>query len=370
MSIDLTTETFTNPIRETSTKNNNKMLLQQDIHHCRTECFVKMINYVWSITDFWNICNFMSFLTSSQIKEESYKITMHIDKKSKLYFLISDTVPEAQINISRYQVYIQSTKGAILCTGWKRFYFINDPLYEVCLETIRLNEATCLPNNTLSIYFKFELYKKIIHFNICENITDIQLKRITTNFPSDKSNSFVTLVVEGKPVFVNKSLLCAASSVLNKMLEEHNKDAEEEAKDKMEICGVPYNIFRIIILYVKSKGHFELYRNILIDNNNTWIHLLKATHRFDINDLKLKCEKHLIEFITKHNVLIYLNIAMNNNATYLTTYTKKFIRLHFDDIRCINYFLMKIKSNPELLFDICKEELLEENASYVKYKGK
>ena len=143
----------------------------------------------------------MDTLTSSNVKAESYKIDMCINRETnKLYFFIRNTNLKEQISIHRYNIYIQGTEGAVLCTDWKRFYFNTDPLYEVCLQTLRLNETKYLPNNTLSVHFSFESYENIVHVNMYENVID-ELE--ANDFVFDESNSIVTFLIEGERLQVN-----------------------------------------------------------------------------------------------------------------------------------------------------------------------
>ncbi|KYN22966.1 Ankyrin repeat and BTB/POZ domain-containing protein BTBD11-A, partial [Trachymyrmex cornetzi] len=350
-------------------------ILTHTLHHSRTKCSIKTINFVWSIGNFWNICNFMDVLTSSNVKGQSYKIDMCISREdNKLYFFISNTVsnPKEQINIHRYNIYIQGTEGAVLCTDWKGFDINPDPLYapplyEVCLPTLQLNETKYLPNNTLSVHFMFESYENIVHVNIYENIINLhQVTAATNDFVSDESDSIVTFVVEGNRLCVNKSLACVASPVFNKMLKKH-RDAEKE----IEIKDITFNIFKIIIHHINNRGILKMnfdgcndtYKNMFL------LALFAGAQRFDINDLKVTCEKHLIESITKENAIRFLDIAIKNKALYLANYVKRFIKLYIDDLRCTTRFLNKMQINPEILYDINKQELSEENAVYIKYNS-
>ncbi|KYN22967.1 Speckle-type POZ protein, partial [Trachymyrmex cornetzi] len=357
-------------ISETSTEYKDRLLSKYDLHHCRTKCLIRKTNFQWSIGSFWKICDFMDTLTSSNIEGECYKIDMHINRKNdKLCFFINSTVfnPEEQINIQRYNVYIQGIDGAILCTVWKRFYFNTDPLYEVCLQTLRLNKTIYLPNNTLSIHFTFETFESISHISIYENILDKKEFIAMNNFASD---SIVTFVVEGNRLCVNKSLACAASPVFNEMLKKCNKDVKGQAKGEIEISDVTYDIFKIVILYINGGDVFEFnfdVNNDTISQINTLTHLLAACNTYHIKNLKVICEKRLIAYVTKDNVISCLNIAIVFNAVYLESYTKKFIKLHLDDIKSTTQFLETIKINPKILSDIYNSELFVEYASYVKH---
>ncbi|KYN31949.1 Speckle-type POZ protein, partial [Trachymyrmex septentrionalis] len=362
-------------ISETSTEYKDQLLSKHDLHHCRTKCLTRKTNFQWSIENFSNICDFMDTLTSSEIKGECYKIDMSINRENdKLYFYINSTVPnpKEQINIHRYNVYIQGSDGAIFSyADWKRFYFNANPLYEVCLQTVFLNKTTYLPNNTLSIHFTFETFEFISHISMYENILDKE--EIMYNLDCNKillSNSIVTFVVEGNRLRVNKSLACAASPVFNEMLKNCNEKGQ--AKDEIEISDVTFDIFEKIIFYINGSNIFELKfdaNNDIISQTNILIHLLAASHTYHIYDLKVICEKRLITYVTKDNVVTYLNIAILYNAAYLKNYTIKFINLHIDDIKYNIQFLKKIETNPEILSYLSESELSVTDAFYIKYNG-
>ncbi|KYQ49910.1 Protein maternal effect lethal 26 [Trachymyrmex zeteki] len=351
-----------------STKDRDQIVTQHDLHHCRTKCYVKTTNFVWSIANFWNICNFMDTLTSSDIKGESYKINMCINRENnKLNFFIHSTIPnyKEHINIYRYNVYIKGTEGAILCADWKRFQSNTDSLYEVCFQTLQLNMTKYLPNNTLSIHFTFESYENVIHITMYENIM-IETQKLTeamNNFASDESNSFVTFIVDGKRLRVNKSSVCAVSSVFNKMLKKCIQNTEKEIEEEIEITDVEYSIFQIVIFYINTKNVFECKFDVNDDKTkkSILIPLLAAAHKFDMIGLKEMCEKYLISLLTKENAVIFLDIAISNDAVYLANYAKRFIKLHLDDIKYTPVFLEKVKINPEILLEIFDQEIFEEH---------
>ncbi|KYM96243.1 Ankyrin repeat and BTB/POZ domain-containing protein 2 [Cyphomyrmex costatus] len=361
-----------------STQHKNQTLMQHNIHHCRTTYFTKKTNFVWSIENFWNICNYMDTLTSSDIEimknKEKSRIDMCINReRCKLYFYIRSNGPNPieQINTLRYNIYIQGINGAVLCTNWKKLYFNNNPLYEVCIQTLRLNEMEYLPNKTLSVYFTFESFENALHETMYENIKKRSEELATRKkFADHGPDSLVTFLVDGKRLSVYKSLVCAASPVFDKILKKRNDNAEEKAHEEIEITDVKYNIFKLIILHMQYNNYIEkdFAENHTIFHKNILIDLLAAAHRFEMNNLKLMCEKHSIEYITIENAVTYLDIAITNNAVYLATYVKRFIKLYFNEIQYTTEFLEKIK-HSEILFDIYEQDLLEENALYTKYNG-
>ena len=157
------------------------------------------------------------------------------------------------------------------------------------------------------------------------------------------------------------------------MLKNCNEE-EGQAKGEIEISDVTYDIFDIIVFYINGRNVFQLkfdVNNDTISQTNILIHLLAASHTYRVNNLKVICEKRLIMYVTKDNVLSYLDIAIMYNAVYLKNYTKKFIKIHIDDMKRITQLIDYIKINPinpkTILADIHESELSVEYAFCIKY---
>lgn len=349
------------------------------IYHCRTSYNTKVITFVWSITNFWDTYNFLDTLTSSNIKGQPFKLQMRIDKKEdKLYFFIlpldnlSIDQVKTQINIQKYNVSIQHTLKPLMFTNWKIFASIADPLYYICLETIRLHEEIYLFNNTLSVCFMFELFENILHNITCENIYEVQTQALTTvtnDFVcDDESNSLITFTIDEQVLNVKKSSLVRVNStVFNNILNIHATDKEK----KIELRNVKYEDFQLLISYLESNGllAITLNENDTHDSYaNKLSNLLKVANQYDVKDLKVLCEKYLIGHTVKDNAAKLLNIAIKANAVDLKNYTKKLIKLYLDDIINTTEFTELVKNYPEILPEILKQELRKEGASYSKKK--
>ncbi|KYM96247.1 hypothetical protein ALC62_13117 [Cyphomyrmex costatus] len=354
-------------ITETFAKNKEKVKTKYAFCHCRTKCNVRVTTYVWSITDFWDTCNFTNTLISSNIEEQPFQIKMCTDRKhQKLHFFIQSTKLNSndRINIHKYNVSIQCAKETALQTGWKIFHLNSDPLYEVCLKTLQLNETKYLCNNTLSVHFMFQSYENVSHSIIHETISETSLLTATKDSASYKSNSFVTFLVDGKHLRINKSLICAASSVINSLTCNSKENDEEE----IEISNIPYDIFKLVAYYIETRDLFESNLNVTrdVDNNTHYINILfnliSIADKLDIIDLKVMCEKRVIKYITKENAVAYLDLAINSNAVYLANYIKRLIKLHLDEIIITTEFLERIKTNPKIFSDILNQELFKEDA--------
>jgi len=64
------------------------------------------------------------------------------------------------------------------------------------------------------------------------------------------------------------------------------------------------------------------------------------------------CENRIIKYVTKENVLKYLDFAISSNTVDLESYAKRLITLYLDAIINITEFKKKIKNNPKILFDL------------------
>jgi len=152
--------------------------------HCRTKFVVKKTIFVWSIANFWNIYDLFDTFTSSEVEKLSFKIRMCIDKNNlKLRFFIRDPKDQITNKINRYNIYIQGSEGAVLHKKSEILCLNDAPLYEISIETFRQNESIYLPNDTLSVYFVFELYEKILH----------RLKKTVKIFISKTTAAIITI---------------------------------------------------------------------------------------------------------------------------------------------------------------------------------
>jgi len=331
--------------------------------HCRTKFVVKETTFVWSIANFWNIYDIFDTLTSSKVEKLFFKIRMCIDRDNlKLSFFIRNPKDQIKSKINRYSIYIQGSEGTILHKKREKFC-LNAPLYEISIQTFRQNESMYLPNDTLSIRFAFESYEKILHKTLTVYTSKpIIIPEIISNLndlTSDESDTFVTFLIEGKYLHVKRKL-CAKIPYLDDLLQ----DNFDKKGDKIiPLHTVKYDIFLLIILYLETGGLIDLKLHASDDNNyiNKLYRLLEAAQIYDLSNLKSFCEERLMERTRKENVLRHLDIAINCDAQDLESFTKKFIRLHLDDILNTTEFQESIRNNSTILLsDILKEELDEE----------
>ncbi|CAL1689619.1 unnamed protein product [Lasius platythorax] len=170
--------------------------------------------------------------------------------------------------------------------------------------------------------------------------------------PNEISNQFVTFVVDKELTLqANKFLLCSKSKVFKAMFECGLKESET---NEIEITDIRYDILKELLSFVQT-GHLS--KKLEEINIDTIFELFITADKYDIENLKLKCELYLITNTTIENVVEHLKIAHLNNGTILEKYAKEFIKLYFKDIMDTPNFITLMQKYPELLIQIKNIEL-------------
>jgi len=76
------------------------------------------------------------------------------------------------------------------------------------------------------------------------------------------------------------------------------------------------------------------------------------------------CENRIIKYVTKENVLKYLDFAISSNTVDLESYAKRLITLYLDAIINITEFKKKLKIILKY-YSILKEKLLEKKMLFL-----
>ncbi|EFN64127.1 Protein roadkill, partial [Camponotus floridanus] len=163
----------------------------------------------------------------------------------------------------------------------------------------------------------------------------------------EKSDSLVTFVIGQKRLEANKYLLCSKSKVFKAMF----NDLKENA-DEIQITDIKYNTLKELLLFLKIG-----YLSRSLENVNASVNvyeLFRAADKYDIRDLKLICEQHLIICTTVNNVLEHFKIAHLYNGKILAECTKNFIKLYLKVFVGAPEFINLMQMYPELLTEIKK----------------
>lgn len=329
------------------------------ISHCRTKLNFKNFDYTWNITDFSVTCRAMnSSLLLCKTGDQPFIITASfIEQTNTLCFgSLFESSLEKQIKVN-YYCYIQTTDGIRMPLIRKNIYLKhNQVIYEISFKNLYEQKSTYLPNDTLTVCFQFEIIESFscnyINQTIVEREESAYLDTILMTL--NKSNSFVTFVIDDKQLYINKDLLYSKSDVFKAMF---NSELEESNTDIIKISAIKYDVFKYLIFYMENGNLGNLKMNADINYTETLYDLIIAAEKYNIKDLKYLCENLLIKNTSKDNVIGHLNIAHLNNASFLEQYTIKFLKLYENILIETSDFKMLIRKFPELITKIMEVNL-------------
>jgi len=329
------------------------------ICHCRTKLNFKNFDYTWNITDFSVTCRSMNSLPICKIRDQPFIITASLNKKTNIFrfAILFDSGLEKGIQVN-YYIYIQTTEGIGMPLNEKNVYLRhNQTIYEIFLKDLYEQKSTYLPNDTLTVCFQFEIIESLSYNYINQTIGEIEEPTYSDNFlmvSNTKLNSFVTIVIDEKQLYINKELLCSKSDVFEAMF---NSEMKESNTDIVEINDITYDVFKYLISYMETGNLANLKMNADINYTKTLYDLIAAANKYNIKDLRFLCENLLIKNTSKDNVIEHLNIAHLHNASFLEQYTIKFIKLYENIITQTSDFKSLIPKFPELVTKIKKVKL-------------
>ncbi|XP_029679055.1 speckle-type POZ protein B-like [Formica exsecta] len=325
-------------------------IIEDTTYHCRTQLESIIFSYTWSISNFWEIREFMSELHCDKIND--YFILYVSFKEDKLEFYARNgkdiRYGQQRMRIS-YSVFSLSSTETKLISKRASDLFVDkaeELLYELSTSDLKNNSEKYLSKGVFTICFKFCKFVNLINSSICYSykpgisVTDMQ------SFVSNaKSDSLVTFVINNEHLQASKALLCSKSEVFEAMF---NCDLTENRTNKIEITDIKYDILQQLLFFLQTGCLSEDVR----EDTEIACELLIAAEKYDIKDLKLICEQYLIANTTKENVVKHLKIAHLNNGTTLKKYALDLIKLYLKDIVDTPNFITLMQEYHELLLQI------------------
>ncbi|KAH9389955.1 hypothetical protein TYRP_007504, partial [Tyrophagus putrescentiae] len=140
-------------------------------------------------------------------------------------------------------------------------------------------------------------------------------------FESGK-HSDVTIVVGKTKIPAHKSILCAHSPVFDAMFS--NKNTIEAQTSVVNISDVSADVMKDFLLFI--------YSGIKPKSDRLTVYLLEAANKYQVLDLKIMCENHLISILCIKNVVDFFYLADMYNASNLKENCLKFISCNFDKV--------------------------------------
>ncbi|XP_029163142.1 uncharacterized protein LOC114934623 [Nylanderia fulva] len=349
-------------LEETSSENSENDMKVLFNCHCRTTLNYYIFEYTWNIADFWTIFKFLSNLTTPDTGNLPFKIRAYFDKKNDTVRFFSCSIGQIKFYVNFY-IHIQTIKGPKMAVSKENVYLNNDKfIYGIDLACIRDEITIYIPNNTLAVYFKFEIPESVSHKTIYETMLESHTSMLNT-FVLNESDSFVTFVVEEKHISINKSLLCSKSNVFEVMINNAERQVKENENLTIELCDITYDVLKHLLLYIKT-GNLDNLNDLKenVDYNIDTVtdivySLIVAGNNYNIKDLILSCEKLLIRNTSENNVVKHLHIAHVNNAKLLENYAIRFIKLYENSIVKKSCFKILMDKYPNLLINIQEVKL-------------
>lgn len=330
-------------------KRNSKMIITQDAtYHCRTELQLHRFSYTWSIGNFWRTSKFARELYFDK-DNKYFRLYVSFEKESVKFFAleskndIQDKITSITVS---YSVSLNTIEGNIIHTSKDmiKLFDNNDEelLSKLPILYLKDNKEKYLPNETLTICFKFLICDDLINYNMCYSYNP-EIHMLATSFVHNEiSDSLITFVIDGKRLQASKALLCLKSKVFEAMF---NCGLKESANNEVEITDIRYDILQQLLFFLQT-GYLS--ENAQTDTKVA-CELIIAAEKYDLKDLKLICEGHVIKNTTKENVAEHLKFARLNNATVLLEYALDFIKLYLRDIMDTPNFITLMQEYHELL---------------------
>lgn len=155
------------------------------------------------------------------------------------------------------------------------------------------------------------------------NVEDLNLEWISTglldtlNSKMYKDESFkdIKFIVGDQVIMAHKAVLAAQSPVFKSML---TLDTKEKRDNAVEIDDVDFEVFNAFVKFI--------YTEVIDDVGKFGMDLLMLTDKYDMQDLKSKCQNFLSESITEVNAVDYLIFADTHKCVTLKSNAITFVK--------------------------------------------
>ena len=151
----------------------------------------------------------------------------------------------------------------------------------------------------------------------------------------------VTFSVQEKEFHCHKAVLAGRSTVFHTMF---TVDMREKNEDRVEIKDIDADTFNEMIIFIYSGKAKNLQQKAA--------NLLMAAEKYDLTDLKAKCEASLSLGLDVDNVLDTLVLADLHRASNLRDLALKFVADNRKIIMSQKEWREKLTKNPEIMADI------------------
>ncbi|XP_032665397.1 speckle-type POZ protein-like [Odontomachus brunneus] len=297
-------------------------LIKSSGHHigyCRTEEQILTLTYTWEIENFWNVYQLMLPIYTNIINMKDIQFQLNCDSEKQ----------NLDLHLISSQKYMGLCRVFLKNNGPNFYKMVNmldlsdRNIYICSIPIILLLKKTreYMPNDTLTIYIECEwqndVSQKIMFTRISESYVNLSEK--TKETVLDKE-SLVTFIVGDKRLYANKNLICAKSTVFEIMFSSKMKKGET---NEVKITDVKYDILKLLLSYIQ----FCLIPDLNVKDVQILSDLFMAADKYNIKDLKILCEFHLIKLINAENYTELSAKICLKNTQYLEKYIQDFAKI-------------------------------------------
>ncbi|CEF66945.1 Speckle-type POZ protein [Strongyloides ratti] len=209
-----------------------------------------------------------------------------------------------------------------------------------------------LDNDYLTIFLKMEhILNENENYFKPSNITSVTMTKDMSNFLNNseiqrkfKKFSDCTIICGDKKLNVNKFLLILHSPVFEAMF--FNKNTSESKENCITISDSSIEEVENMVNFLYN---FELPENLSVEDVTK---LLKLAEKYDIKELKFKCEEILMDEISNDNVCDFLELADTYHSKILKERCIKKIKQSFLIVSNDEKFLHLRKNSPKLINEV------------------
>jgi len=159
---------------------------------------------------------------------------------------------------------------------------------------------------------------------------DIEKQNLINN---SFSSAQIIFKVNGNIYKISKQLLYATNSCYFTLVCKTYEIGKENEDITVIIDDVP-ETFLTMLAFIKTG---TLPESISSDDAKM-LELLILAYRYDVKNLKVRCEKYLIRNISLTNVVKYLDVVIKFEAKFLEEHVMAFIKFHFKELIKIEEF--------------------------------
>jgi speckle-type POZ protein len=290
-------------------------------YSCQTEGVINEIDFKWTIERlaFFGNKGIWETLTSTEFSDYKFKLEIVQDDHSHLVTNLILSNLRCPIGV---EIAVCNEKGDTIFKGNK--------MVNICPNSTSCAEMLFMSKQQLLSSVDFVNGKTTIHCKI-KSLTRKQLtgKDITATSERDlilrqleelfekMPLSDVTFYVRGRHFAAHKTILAMRSPVFAAMFQHPTK---EELASKVEVEDIDPDVFQEVLRYLYTGLTRSTTMDVMAPE------LLAAADKYLLDQLKTRCETHLIRQMSAKNCLNMLTLTAHHSAEHLKKFALEYFR--------------------------------------------